>query len=311
MRIGIVVLPQLRWSEAAARWRAAEQMGFDHAWTYDHLSWQNLADEPWFATVPTLAAAAAVTSRIGLGTWVASPNFRHPVPFAKEVMTLDDISCGRFVLGVGAGGTGWDADVLGQPRTTPAQRVERLEAFVTMLDALLTAPETTRTESEYAAVDARMLPGSVQRPRPRFVVAAGGPRTVRLAVRLATVPGDGWATTGATAAEDGQDAWWSGVAGLVERVDAELAAMGREPSSLDRYLNLDSGAVFSMSSLEAFRDAVGRASELGFSDVVTHWPRASKRYVGDERVLEQVAGDLDALRGGPGADGPSASGPAA
>ncbi len=74
----------------------------DHAWTYDHLTWRNLRDGPWFGAVPTLAAAALVTSRIRLGTLVASANFRHPVPFAKELMTLDDLSHGRFTLGVGA-----------------------------------------------------------------------------------------------------------------------------------------------------------------------------------------------------------------
>ena len=84
MRVGVVVLPQQRWSQAAPIWAAVEQMGFDHAFTYDHLAWRDLADEPWFATVPTLTAAATVTSRVRLGTWVASPNFRHPVPFAKE-----------------------------------------------------------------------------------------------------------------------------------------------------------------------------------------------------------------------------------
>ncbi|HZI97226.1 MAG TPA: LLM class flavin-dependent oxidoreductase, partial [Actinomycetales bacterium] len=109
MRIGVVVLPQQRWAEAAARWRALEDMGFDHAWTYDHLAWRSLADEPWFATVPTLTAAALVTSRIRLGTWVASPNYRHPVTFAKELMSLDDVSGGRFELGIGAGGIGFDA----------------------------------------------------------------------------------------------------------------------------------------------------------------------------------------------------------
>ena len=72
--IGVVILPQERWAVQRAQWVEAEQMGFDHAWTYDHLAWRSLADEPWFATVPLLAAAAAMTSRIRLGTWVASPN---------------------------------------------------------------------------------------------------------------------------------------------------------------------------------------------------------------------------------------------
>src|SRR2546425_2234722 len=103
MRVGIVVLPDVRWSVAASRWRRAEEYGFDHAWTYDHLGWRSLVDGPWFSAVPTLTAAATVTSTIRLGTFVASPNYRHPVPFARELITLDDVSDGRFILGVGAG----------------------------------------------------------------------------------------------------------------------------------------------------------------------------------------------------------------
>src|SRR5687767_6871355 len=104
MRVGVVILPDQRWAETERRWRLAEQWGFDHAWTYDHLGWRDLADGPWFDAVPTLTAAAMVTSRIHLGTLVASPNFRHPVHFGREVTALDDISGGRLLLGVGAGG---------------------------------------------------------------------------------------------------------------------------------------------------------------------------------------------------------------
>jgi alkanesulfonate monooxygenase SsuD/methylene tetrahydromethanopterin reductase-like flavin-dependent oxidoreductase (luciferase family) len=296
MRIGIVVLPQLRWPEAAARWRAVEAMGFDHGWTYDHLSWRDLVDEPWFATVPTLTAAATVTSRIGLGTWVASPNFRHPVPFAKELMTVDDISSGRLILGVGAGGNGWDAEVLGQPRLTPGDRIDRLDAFVTMLDTLLTQPVTTAHQPPYDAVQARMVPGPVRVPRPPFVIAANGPRALRLAVRLASRPGDGWVTTGVTDPDAGLATWWAGIAEVVGRMDDALETAGREGASLDRYLDLDN-AEFSLSSVGLFEDMVGRARELGFTDVVAHWPRASRHYVGEESVLEQVAADLSRLRG--------------
>ena len=284
-----MVLPQQRWADAAPRWRAVEEMGFDHAWTYDHLAWQELADEPWFATVPTLTAAALVTTRIRLGTWVASPNYRHPVPFAKELMSLDDVSAGRFVLGVGAGGEGWDADVLGEPRPTPGQRVERLEEFLTLLDLLLTQPSTTWRGTWFSAVQARMRPGSRQEPRPPFVVAANGPHALGVAARR----GDAWATTGVTGPGEGQPAWWGGVGEVSARFDQALADADRPASSVDRYLNLDSGAVFSLQSVGVFQDAVGRAAELGFTDVVTHWPRASGPYAGDVRVLEQVAAALD------------------
>src|SRR5262245_272044 len=165
MRVGIVILPEYRWAQAAPRWRAAESYGFDHAWTYDHLGWRELVDGPWFDAVPTLTAAATATSRIRLGTYVASPNFRHPVPFARQVTALDDVSAGRFILGVGAGGGGFDAAVLGGPPLTPSQRVDRFTEFVELLDLLLRNGRTTWRGGYYAAVDARSTPGCVQAPR--------------------------------------------------------------------------------------------------------------------------------------------------
>src|ERR687892_2840902 len=117
MRVGALILPEHRWVEAAPRWRRAEDLGLDHVWPYDHLTWRSFRDRAWFGAVPTLTAAATVTTRIRIGTLVASPNFRHPVPFAKEVVTLDDVSGGRLTLGIGAGGSGWDATMLGHRRT--------------------------------------------------------------------------------------------------------------------------------------------------------------------------------------------------
>src|SRR6476620_4514600 len=130
MRIGITILPELRWARAQERWRRAEEYGFAHAWTYDHLAWRDLADGPWFDAITTLTAAATVTDRIRLGTLVASANFRHPVHFAREITALDDISDGRLVLGLGAGGSGFDATVLGGPEITARTRADRYAEFV-------------------------------------------------------------------------------------------------------------------------------------------------------------------------------------
>ena len=137
MRFGIVILPELRWAQAQHRWRRAEELGFDHAWTYDHLGWRDLVEGPWFDAVPTLTAAAMVTSRIRLGTLVASANFRHPVPFTREITALDDISGGRLLLGLGAGGLGFDSTVLGGEPLPPKERVARFREFVELLDHLL------------------------------------------------------------------------------------------------------------------------------------------------------------------------------
>jgi alkanesulfonate monooxygenase SsuD/methylene tetrahydromethanopterin reductase-like flavin-dependent oxidoreductase (luciferase family) len=291
MRIGIVILPDQRWATASRRWQLAEEFGFDHAWTYDHLGWRDLVDGPWFDAVPTLTAAALVTSRIRLGTYVASPNFRHPVRFARETTALDDISGGRLILGLGAGGTGFDSAVLGEAELTPRQRVDRFAEFLQLFGAILGSPTTTWSGEWFSAVDARSTPGPAQQPRPPFVVAANGPR----AMRLAAQHGDGWVTTGDYPVET-MDQWWHSVAAAKDRFEAALVAAGRPLDAADRYLNLDSAPLYSMTSVDAFTDAVGRAKELGFTDVITHWPRQSSWYAGDEKVLEAVAGDLHRLR---------------
>jgi alkanesulfonate monooxygenase SsuD/methylene tetrahydromethanopterin reductase-like flavin-dependent oxidoreductase (luciferase family) len=284
--VGIVILPDRRWSETGPRWRRAEEYGFDHAWTYDHLGWRDLVDGPWFDAVPTLTAAATVTSRIRLGTLVASPNFRHPVHFAREVTALDDISGGRLTLGLGAGGVGFDAAVLGGAELAPRVRVDRFGEFVELLDLVLREERTTWRGEHYVAVDARGAPGCRQRPRVPFLVAANGPRSMRLAVRF----GQGWVTTGERS--DSLEQWWRGIAGAARRFDDVAADGGRDPATVDRLLFLDSAPVYSLTSMTSFVDAIGRAEELGFTDVITHWPRPSSWYAGDEAVLEAVASEV-------------------
>jgi alkanesulfonate monooxygenase SsuD/methylene tetrahydromethanopterin reductase-like flavin-dependent oxidoreductase (luciferase family) len=275
VRVGIVILPEQRWADARKRWTRAEEYGFAHAWTYDHLAWRDLADGPWFDAIVTLTAAAGATSSIRLGTLVASPNFRHPVHFAREITALDDVSGGRLTLGVGAGAAApsFDALVLGGRELSPGERVDRFAEFVELLDLLLREQRVTWRGSYYEAVDARTTPGCVQSPRVPFVVAANGRRSMGLAERF----GEGWITMGGRA-ED-LESWWRSVADRAARFEG----------SGDRYLMLDSAPRFSLSSREFFEEQVGRAAELGFTDVITHWPRPSSWYEGDEAVLEEVA----------------------
>lgn len=285
MRAGITILPEYRWAEAKPRWRAAEAYGFSHAWTFDHLGWGTLVDGPWYGSVPTLALAAEATSRIELGVLVASPNFRHPVSYARELIALDDVSGGRFTLGVGAGGVGgYDRAVLGgDPPASPARRFAE---FVELLDLLLTREEVTWSGQYYTAVRARNAPGCVQRPRLPFIVAANGPKALRVATRF----GQGWITTGTK--RDTLDAWWSSLAELSARLDEALAEQGRPRDGVRRFLQTDAAPVFSLSSVECYRDFLGRAGELGFTDVVAPWPRESGVFAGDERILDTVAAEV-------------------
>ena len=287
MRHGIVILPQQRWTDAQHTWKRAEELGFDHAWTYDHLAWRSLADEPWGATIPTLTAAATVTSTIRLGTFVTSPNFRHPVPFAKDLATVDDVCGGRFLLGVGSGGTGFDAVVLGQEELTGTERHARFVEFVRGLDRLLRFEEPGSRGISFdgewfTAQDARMVGAPVQQPRMPFVIAADGPKGLELVAEL----GQGWVTLGKPS--ESMDEWWGSVSELSRRLDDTLERVGRT-SALDRYLSLDASPRFGLESVDNWEDAVGRAAELGFTDVVTHWPRAEGAYAGSENTLTEVA----------------------
>jgi alkanesulfonate monooxygenase SsuD/methylene tetrahydromethanopterin reductase-like flavin-dependent oxidoreductase (luciferase family) len=281
--VGVAMLPEVD-PARDERWARIEAYGFAHAWCFDHLAWRSQADSPWYATVPVLTAAALTTSTIRFGTFVASPNFRHPVPFSKELMTLDVMSGGRLLTAIGAGGPGFDAAILGQPALTLGQRQRRFEEFVTLLDLLLRQERTTWSGDWFGAVEARTVPGPVQRPRPEFVIAANGPKGMRLALSH----GQGWLTTGTTPRDASPDEWWAGVAVAAHRFD-EVA--GDPPAGYGHYLDLMHGAG-PASSVEKVRDDVGRAGELGFTDVVLAWPRDSEPFAGDERVLERLSADL-------------------
>lgn len=265
--LSAVVLPDVEDPAGfLATLRAVEDAGLRGAWTYDHLSWRHLRDGPWHAAVPLLAAAAVTTSRLRLGTLVASPNYRHPVPFAKEVMTLDRLCGGRFDLGVGAGGVGADATVLGAPAWPPAERAARFGEWTGLLDVLLRDGATTARGERYAAADARMLPGCLQRPRVPFTVAAAGPRAMDVVARL----GQAWVTFGPVGEPVVGDAWWAEVAGQGALLDAALARAGRGAGEVRRLVLLGLEAGWAYDDYPAFLD---RARSARVDEVVVHWPR--------------------------------------
>ncbi|GAA2051544.1 LLM class flavin-dependent oxidoreductase [Streptomyces carpaticus] len=292
LRLSTVILPVWRWQEGGRRsWQHAEELGFHTAYTYDHLSWRTFRDQPWFGALPTLTAAAAATERIRLGTMVISPNFRHPVTLAKELITLDDISGGRLTLGIGAGGSGFDATALGHDAWSPRERADRFAEFVPLLDRLLSEGGSGGVSYRgdfYSAHEVRTIPGCVQRPRLPFAVAATGPRGMRLAARH----GQAWVTTGDPKSLDGgPDAFLAGLGRQVERLAGICEETGREPGALDKIV-LDSSlapGVDPLQSVAAFVDFAGRCAELGFTELVVHYPVPDSVYAADPVVFERIA----------------------
>lgn len=275
-----MVLPSARWADAEERWRRCEELGFDAAYTYDHLSWRDFRDRPWFAMVPTLAAAALSTSRLEIGPLVTTPNFRHPVSLAKDLVALDDLARGRLVVGVGAGGRGFDATVLGDPAWGDAERHERFVEFTTLLVRLLRGEVESSGGEFYRADAVRLVPGPHAAPPP-VLVSAMGPRAIGLAARL----GDGWVSVGRRAGEEVPT--FDAVRRQVERLDAALEREGRGPI---RRVLLDShDDEAPQASLEAFLDWAGRYGELGFDEVVIHWPEPGTSLDFPVAAFEEIA----------------------
>lgn len=287
MKHGVVVLPEHEWKVAAERWRAAEELGYHHAWTYDHLMWRWFADRRWYSSVPTLTAAATVTRTIGLGMLVATPNFRHPVAFAKDLVTVDDVAEGRLICGVGSGAPGYDASILGQPTLSSRDRSERFDEFVDLLDALLVEGDVDRATRWYTTAGATFHPRAVRGMRLPFAVAAAGPRGMALAVKH----GQYWVSSGPP--NDFRLRPFREVMPLLRDqlrcLEEACERAGRDPSTLRRLLLAGASMGGITTSLAAYEDATCELEEAGITDLVVHWPRPDQPYEGDEQVIVDFA----------------------
>jgi alkanesulfonate monooxygenase SsuD/methylene tetrahydromethanopterin reductase-like flavin-dependent oxidoreductase (luciferase family) len=258
----------------------AEELGFDHAWLVDHLVDTDGAPEDGCLEGWTLLAAiAARTERIRLGVLVSSNTFRHPALLLKEAVTVDHISGGRVILGIG---TGWHEDEhrrYGIDLPAPAERVDRFEEAVECISLLMGQERTTYHGRHYQLEDARLEPRPVQQPRIPILIAAHRPRMLRIAAHYA----DQWDTFAAIAgtATDGVEA---AIADRIAALDDACRAIGRDPAEIRRSTWATSAA---LRSPEAYLDFVRRHHRLGFTDFSTVRPAA-----GDEGVLRAIASDI-------------------
>lgn len=288
MRVGVVLVPEFAGPGGVDRWRRVEDLGVAHAWTLDHLSWRGARGGPWFDAFTVLAAAAAVTSRMELGTLVATANFRHPVTTATQAMTVDHVSGGRFVLGLGGGVAGRDAEALGASPLTPAERAERFEEFVAMLDVLLCQPQTTWHGRYFSAVEVPVIPGCVRTPRVPFAVAASGRRGLRLAARYA----DTWVTIGDPRAPGAapEDQAFATLRAQLDRLTAACAEAGRDSDDVRKLVHVGRIAADPCQSPDRLADLIGACRELGFTDVVVDHPRAAEADTDAMDRFEQAVG---------------------
>ncbi len=166
------------WAEQARR---AEDLGYSTLFMPDHFGDQ-------LAPIPALAAAAAATSTLHLGSLVFGNDYRHPFVLAKEAATLDLLSDGRFELSLGAGWMKTDYAEAGLVYDTPRVRVERFEEAVQVIQGLLRTDGPFSFDGTYYQVHEHTLtPRPVQRPGPPLIIGGGGKRVLSFAARHADI----------------------------------------------------------------------------------------------------------------------------
>ncbi|MFN2606658.1 MAG: TIGR03560 family F420-dependent LLM class oxidoreductase [Acidimicrobiales bacterium] len=275
MRIGLDVSQhRLTWDEILARVRLAEDAGFDGAWVFDHFKpLYGRGPGPCLEAYTLLAALAAATSRIRLGALVTGMTYRHPSVLAAEAVTVDHVSGGRLELAVGAGWFEDEHAELGIPFPPTAERIDRLEEAIAVLDALCTTDGATVSGRHYSLDGATYLPRPVQRPRPPLWIGAGGTkRTIPLAARHA-------------------DVWHS--FGSVDTLQAKAAVLddharraGRDPAAITRATNLSLSEPW-----DEVRTTALALADAGFTYLVASWPGEGRSRVGEfvDRLLPELA----------------------
>lgn len=215
---------EVRWPELRDMARTAEQVGFDSLWVGDHLLFRDPGlppRGPW-ESWSVLAALAGITERVELGPLVASVSFHNPAMLAKKAATLDEISGGRLILGLGAGWNKTEYRAFGFPFD---HRVERFGEAFAIIRGLLREGAVDFAGRYHQARDCVLLPPPARKGGPPIMVGTTGLRMLRLAAQHA----DAW------------NAWFTwfgnrpeGIPAVREKVDAACIEVGRDPATLER-----------------------------------------------------------------------------
>jgi F420-dependent oxidoreductase-like protein len=185
------------WQEMLSLWREVDTLGFDTAWVFDHfLPIFSDPTGPCLEGWTALAALATATQKVRLGVMVTGNTYRYPAVLAKMATTVDVISGGRLILGIGAGWFELEHKVYGIPFPRTADRLGRLDEALQVIKQLWTRERTTFSGKYYQLSDAVFNPKPVQKPHPPILVGAGGEK---VALGIVARHADMWNTFGSPA----------------------------------------------------------------------------------------------------------------
>ncbi|MCC6791405.1 MAG: LLM class flavin-dependent oxidoreductase [Thermomicrobiales bacterium] len=214
-----------RWAEIAAMAKRAEEVGFDSFWMPDHMvfRFEGVNQQGGWDVWSLMSAIAAETSRIEIAPLVACSSFRNPALIAKMADSIDEISGGRFILGLGAGWHKPEYDAFGFPYD---HRVSRFEEALRIISSLLRTGQVDFEGRFYSARECELRPRGPRPAGPPILVGGGGDRVIRLAATYA----DAWNVDRKNDVTE--------VKALKEKVDAACVQVGRDPRTLSRIIGI-------------------------------------------------------------------------
>lgn len=180
VRFGIQTPPQhVTYSDLVSVWQEADELGFDSAFAFDHfIPIYSDATGPCLEGWTLLSALAAQTKRIRVGLLVTSNTYRYPAVLAKMAATVDHVSQGRLILGIGAGWFELEHKAYGIPFSTNGGRAKRLDESLEVIKLLFTQEKSTYTGKYYQLKDAPFQPKTVQKPHPPILIGGQGPKLI-------------------------------------------------------------------------------------------------------------------------------------
>ena len=260
--------------------RQAEALGYSTLFVPDHF-----IDHP-LAPMPAMAAAAAVTDTLRVGSLVLGNDYKHPVVLAREAATLDLLSDGRLELGLGAGWMTADYEKAGLELDRPGVRIDRLQESVTILKGLMADEPFTFHGKHYSVTDLDGQPKPVQRPYPPFIIGGGAPKILGLAAREAAIVGVNANLRGGVAISDDAARSMTGAA-----TDQKIASLREAAGARFDDLEIQSFVGFTTFTDDRSSLAEMMASAFGVSPA-----EALETPVVLTGTLEQMIDDLHARR---------------
>lgn len=272
------------WAEMVRIAKTAEEIGLDSLWFPDHLIFR-LENEPvhgvWEA-MSMVTAVAAITSKVTIGPLVLCSSWRNPALLAKMADTIDEISGGRFVLGLGSGWHEPEFDAFGYPFD---HRYSRFEEAIQIIHGLLHDGQIDFDGTYYQARDCELRPRGPRKNGPPILIGSNGPKMLKLLAKYADAWSGDWLNSAEIAAP------------VVEKASAALAAEGRDPSTVERtvgvVLDLPSATVPRNGAMTGSHDEIAaglRAYSAAGVDHIQAWlnPNTAAGFEEFSKVLELV-----------------------